>query len=82
MIPDPDLFAAARCVGRWTDWETDALDGETAVDRLERLRWAATQCQRCTAFSACQTLADQTPKNHLQHHVWAGIVPPIAKDTP
>ncbi|MCT2077968.1 hypothetical protein [Dietzia cinnamea] len=80
MIPDPDTFASARCVGRWTEWETDALDGEGPVDRLERLRWAATQCGQCTAFSACRTLADQTPHKHRAHHVWAGTVPPIKEN--
>lgn len=82
MIPNPDVFAAARCVGRWAEWETDALDGEGPVDRLDRLKWAAQQCQQCTAFSACLTLADQTPKKHRQHHVWAGTVPPIRQDKP
>lgn len=82
MIPNPDEFATARCVGHWGDWETDALDGESPVDRIERLKWAAQQCQQCTAFSACRSLADQTPKKHLVHHVWAGVVPPISKDMP
>ncbi|MCT1863387.1 hypothetical protein [Dietzia cinnamea] len=80
MIPHPDQFAAARCVGRWTDWETDALDGEGPVDRLARLKWAAAQCQQCVAFNACRTLADHTPRKHRQHHVWAGIVPPIKEN--
>ncbi|MBB1030680.1 hypothetical protein G6027_07225 [Dietzia sp. SLG310A2-38A2] len=82
MIPDPDTFASARCVGRWADWETDRIEGESPADRLERLKWAAAQCQRCTAFSACRTLADRTPKMHRQHHVWAGTVPSIPKDKP
>lgn len=80
MIPDPDTFAAARCVGRWTDWETDPLPDEDRTDRLERLKWAAAQCQQCTAFSACRTLAASTPHKHRAHHVWAGTVPPIKEN--
>lgn len=80
MIPDPDTFASARCVGRWTEWETDALDGEGPVDRLARLKWAAAQCQQCVAFNACRTLADHTPRKHRAHHVWAAVVPPIKEN--
>lgn len=81
VLPDADTFATARCVGRWAEWETDALEGEDQAARVDRLRWAAEQCQQCTALDSCRSLADGTPKKHRAHQVWAGVVPPLSKES-
>ncbi len=73
VFADPDVFAAAHCVGHHDLFDPPG-EGEVASAATERHGRAQALCDGCPCLAACAALADTLPRG-VRRGVWAGQVP-------